>query len=147
MKLADMQLKHYHFNRLLLEAAPESSVDSGFLGMSAYREANADSLKTSILLAEPEAVSADEEPFFLLTLGLEYNQQGFPYSFAVEVDGIFSLSSVLGNSEEIRHRLVVNAASILYSSVRDQLLTLSARHKYGPMMLPSLDFRSIAPQR
>ena len=59
----------------------------------------------------------------------------------------FSLSSVLGNSEEIRHRLVINAASILYSSVRDQLLTLSARHKYGPMMLPSLDFRSIAPQR
>lgn len=49
----------------------------------------------------------------------------------------------LEEDEQQRYRLVVNASSILYSSVRDQLLTLSARHKYDPIMLPSLDFRTI----
>lgn len=43
-------------------------------------------------------------------------------------------------------KLFRRRASMLYSAVRNQLLTLSARHKYGPMMLPSVDFRPITPK-
>ena len=77
---------------------------------------------------------------------MEYEEPDFPYHFAVELDGIFNPGEQGKESEETRHRLVVNAASILYSSARDQLLTLSVRHKYGPIMLPSVDFRAIAPK-
>lgn len=112
-----------------------------------YREPEAGKLKTSIVLGEPDALEEGAERFFLLTLGLEYNEPDFPYHFAVELDGIFVPDEQEVESEDdVRHRLVANAASILYSCVRDQLLTLSARHKYGPMMLPSVDFRTIAPQ-
>ena len=43
-------------------------------------------------------------------------------------------------------KLFRRRASMLYYAVRDQLLTLSARHKYAPMMLPSVDFRPITPK-
>lgn len=146
MKLAGMQLKHYHFTRLLLEANDGSDFSDSDMRNSPYREPDAGKLKTSIVLGEPDALEKDAAPFFVLTLGLEYEESDFPYHFSVELDGIFVPGEHDEESEERRHRLVVNAASILYSSVRDQLLTLSARHKYGPMMLPSVDFRAIAPK-
>lgn len=98
------------------------------------------------MLGERDALEEGADPFFVLTLGLEYEEPDFPYHFAIEMEGIFIPGEQENEGEEVGHRLVVNAASILYSSVRDQLLTLSARHKYGPIMLPSLDFRAIAPK-
>lgn len=146
MKLASMQLKHYHFTRLLLEANDDADISDSDMRNSPYREPDAGKLKTSIVLGEPDALEEGAEPFFLLTLGLEYEEPDFPYHFAVELDGIFVPDKQEKESEDLRRRLVVNAASILYSSARDQLLTLSARHKYGPMMLPSVDFRTITPK-
>lgn len=146
MKLASIQLKHYHFTRLLLEANDDSGISDAAIHASPYREPDTSKLKTSIVLGEPESFDQDAEPFFVLTLGLEYQEQDFPYNFSASVDGIFTLSEPLSTEEE-RHRFVVNAASILYSSIRDQLLTISARHKYGPMMLPSVDFRAITPKK
>ncbi|MBC7192802.1 hypothetical protein [Marinobacter sp.] len=146
MKLASMQLKHYHYTRLLLEANDSADISDSDMRNSPYREPEAGKLKTSIVLGEPDALEEGAERFFLLTLGLEYSEPDFPYHFAVELDGIFVPDEQEVESEDAKNRLVVNAASILYSSVRDQLLTLSARHKYGPMMLPSVDFHTIAPQ-
>ena len=46
-----------------------------------------------------------------------------------------------------RGRLVaINGASILYGAMREHLLTLSARHRHGPVLLPCLDFRGLAPR-
>lgn len=146
MKLASLQLKHYHFTRLLLEANDNADISDSVMREWPYREPEAGKLKTSIVLAEPDALEEGAEPFFLLTLGVEYDEADFPYHFAVKLDGIFVPDEQEDESESSQHRLVVNGASMLYSSVRDQLLTLSARHKYGPMMLPSLDFRTIAPK-
>ncbi len=146
MKLASFQLKHYHFTRLLLEANDGADISDSDMRDSPYRVPDADKLKTSIVLGEPDSLEEGAEPFFLLTLGLEYQEPEFPYHFAVELDGIFVPDEQEKESDDVRHRLVVNAASMLYSAVRDQLLTLSARHKYGPMMLPSVDFRPITPK-
>lgn len=146
MKPASMQLKHYHFTRLLLEANDSADISDSDMGNSPYREPEAGKLKTSIVLGEPDDLEEGAERFFLLTLGLEYNEPDFPYHFAVELDGFFVPDGQEIECDDVKHRLVVNAASILYSSVRDQLLTLSARHKFGPMMLPSVDFRTIAPK-
>lgn len=146
MKPASIQLKHYHFTRLLLEANDSADISDSEMRNSPYREPEAGKLKTSIVLGKPDALEEGAERFFLLTLGLEYNEPDFPYHFAVELDGIFVPEEQEIENGDVKHRLVVNAASILYSSVRDQLLTLSARHKYGPMMLPSVDFRGIAPK-
>lgn len=146
MKLASIQLKHYHFTRLLLDANDGAEISDSEMRDSPYRELDVGKLKTSIVLGEPDLLEEGAEPFFLLTLGLEYDEPDFPYHFAVELDGIFVPGEQEQESEDARHRLVVNAASMLYSAVRDQLLTLSARYKYGPMMLPSVDFRTIAPK-
>lgn len=145
MKLAEMQLKHYHFNRLLLESNEESAIDDSKLRDSPYREPDASKLKVSIVLGEPEAVDDGEEYFFFLTLGLEYRESDFPYTLDVEVDGFFTPGKFDLNDEEAQQACVIDAASMLYGSIREQLLMLSARHKYGPMMLPSVDFRAIGP--
>lgn len=146
MKLADMQLKHYHFNRILLEVNEEAEINGNNMHAAPYHEPDHEKLQISIVLGEPEAQAGKAEPFFMVTLTLEYHQPDFPYRFVIEVDGIFVVAESLEQTERLRHRLVVNAVSILYSSVRDQLLGLSARHKFGPMMLPCIDFRTIAPK-
>ena len=49
-----------------------------------------------------------------------------------------------GNPEEDRDRIAkvvsVSGASILYSSLRDMLLTLTARGPWGPYLLPAVRF-------
>lgn len=142
MKKASIQLKHYHYNKFHLEALNIEEQGADDVQQAPYQELNSEKLKTIIVFGEPEVIEDGAEHFFILTLGLEYKQPDFPYYFMIEVEGVFTILESEQDRMQ-RHLLVVNSASILYSSIRDQLLSLSSRHKYGPIMLPSLDFRSI----
>ena len=51
-----------------------------------------------------------------------------------------------GALDERRRLVAINGASILYGAMREHLLTLSARHRHGPVLLPCLDFRGLAPR-
>ena len=99
------------------------------------------------LLPEVSLYSDDAESKcgpYLLKLGLSYipsKTSKVPYQFEFNIEGIFVLGDMEKNEDECKKLVVVNGGSMLYSAVRDQLLTLSARHLYGPMLLPSLDFR------
>lgn len=144
MKPAVLQLKHYHFNAVALEARPEVAefphLDAGEL----YPPLPADALDPEVSHAEPADIDDPHE--FVVKVKLEHSpteSSGFPYRFLIEVEGLF----VIDHNGEIgeRRRLVaVNGASILYGAMREHLLTLSARHRYGPILLPCLDFRGMA---
>lgn len=142
MKLSALQLKHYHYSHLQLE-----SVDSeqlvGKEQSSPYWIPSASKIQASITVGEPETQETPSQYAFVISLQLSYQEKNFPYKFIVALDGVFICDDLEEPSDDFQHQLVVNASSMLYSTVREQLLTLSSRQKYGPLMLPSLDFRSL----
>ena len=63
----------------------------------------------------------------------------------LEAEGLFAIDHD-GALDERRRLVAINGASILYGAMREHLLTLSARHRHGPVLLPCLDFRGLAPR-
>ena len=62
----------------------------------------------------------------------------FPYQIEMEMFGVFDAN---GFPEEKRVPLVlVNGASLLYSAMREMLLSTTQRCLHGPVMLPSVHF-------
>lgn len=143
MKSSALQLKHYHFVKLLLEVNEQFDYSAG-PATEMYAIPDAEKMHAKIKVNQPESLQEGAEPFNAIELQFSYEEEGFPYHFDVELFGVVSCAEPLNNEEEKHeHMFVVNSVSILYSAIRDQLLTLSARYQYGPMMLPSLDFRSL----
>ena len=84
----------------------------------------------------------DDPRIFAIRLHITIaNEEGkiAPYDVDVEVAGSFSISDNV--PKENRQELVlVNGCSILYSAIRDQVMTLSARCHHGAMILPTVNF-------
>lgn len=144
MSLSPLQLKHYHFTALSLKAradfAPALLDSSG----EPYPSMADIDLVPEITLSEPED---DATQHFVVTLAIAHEpvaDSSFPYAFAAAVEGIFALEHD-GPLEERKRLVVANGASMLFSAIREQLLALSARHKFGPMLLPSLCFTDLQP--
>ena len=145
MQAAMLQLKHYHFNAFSLSCRAQvvefPHLDAGQM----YPALQAEALQPQISHAEPDTVDPHE---FVVTLKLDHapaDDSVFPYSFMIEAEGLFTIDHD-GDLDERRRLVAVNGASILYGAMREQLLTLSARHRYGPVLLPCLDFRGLARQ-
>ncbi|GLR64389.1 hypothetical protein [Marinospirillum insulare] len=143
MKNSAIQLKHYHFTKLVLEVnenfqAADSAVDEMYLVPDTKK------IRTNIIVKQPEALPEGEAYFNAIELKFSFEENDFPYSFDVELFGVVSCTEALNEQDnKHNHLFVVNSVSMLYSAIRDQLLTLSARYQHGPMMLPSLDFRGL----
>jgi len=143
MQAAMLQLKHYHFNAFSLSCRAQvvdfPHLDAGQM----YPALQAEELRPHISHAEPDTVDPRE---FVVTLKLDHapaDDSVFPYSFMIEAEGLFTIDHD-GDLDERRRLVAVNGASILYGAMREQLLTLSSRHRYGPVLLPCLDFRGLA---
>lgn len=140
MKESSIQLKHYHYEKVLLEVNQGYQVTDNV----DYQVPDVDKINIQVKVNEPESLPEGETPFFAVELRLFCEDKDFPYSFDVELFGVVGCTTPLADDEEKHeHMFVVNSVSLLYSSIRDQLLTLSSRYRHGPMMLPSVDFRSL----
>ena len=66
-----------------------------------------------------------------------------PYRIDVEAAGIVVLSrgaEKLGSAHDL---VTVNGAALLWSAIREQLLTLTSRMPAGPVMLPTVHFHDL----
>lgn len=142
MNRSPLQLKHYHYTGCHLQTR-DVDLSQLELGDSPYPSMDNIQLQPLVTLSEPDG---EENPHdFLLTLALELSEEnanGFPYTFAVEVEGVFQIDHD-GPLAERKKRVLINGGSILFGVVRELLLTLSARHKFGPILLPSLNFQGL----
>ena len=145
MQAATLQLRHYHFNAFSLQAREQlpdaSHLDTGEI----YPPLAVEDLQPQISHAEPDT---DDPHEFVVNLKLEHTPRAdsvFPYSFLIEAEGLFAIDHD-GALDERRRLAAINGASILYGAMREHLLTLSARHRHGPVLLPCLDFRGLAPR-
>ncbi|AZR93263.1 hypothetical protein BBB39_05330 [Bordetella trematum] len=138
MNLSPLQLEHYHFYQLSLVSRDDIELDLD--RKSLYPPIGEDEVHTKVLLLTSD--EADPHEFIVrLRVRSELTSANaeFPYTFDVDIEGMFSIDHD-GEIEERKRLVVCNGASILYGSIREQILSLSARHRYGPIMLPTASF-------
>lgn len=71
------------------------------------------------------------------------DQKYAPYKADVAVEGVVLIpkgAEKLGDPEDLA---AVNGASILWSAVREQVLTITSRMRAGPVVLPSVHFHDL----
>lgn len=141
-----LQLKHYHYRAMVLKVRQDVEVleTPSEQGLEPYPDFGDDQLLPDVRLYSDGA--DDHCGPYLLNLSLSYSpskSSKVPYQFEFEIEGIFILDQPDNTEDDCKKLVVINGGSMLYSAVCDQLLTLSARQIYGPMMLPSLNFRHL----
>lgn len=92
---------------------------------------------------EVATVGDENEPaMFAVRLHITIaNEEGkvVPYDLDIDVAGFFTVSNKI--PKEKREELVtVNGCAVLYSAIRDQVMTLSARSHHGVLILPTVNF-------
>jgi preprotein translocase subunit SecB len=145
MKLSPLQLDHYHFTGISIVARDDISLNEVEGENSPYPKFGPDDIKTVVSLGEPEGESDAHQ--FVVVLSISCNPpdtSAFPYIFAVNVEGVFTIKHD-GPLDERKKLVVCNGASMLFGAAREVLLSLSARQKYGPMLLPSGNFNGMGP--
>ena len=141
---ASLQMKHSHFTRTILEPLPGFDSQSLVNNEELYPSFDGVPLTSKVILGEPEGV--DDPAEFVVTLALTCHPgeaQQFPYRFELTMEGLFQINHE-GDLEKRKQLVVVNGVSILYGAMREYLLTLTARHRHGPVLLPCRDFRGLA---
>ncbi len=131
-------IKHYHFTEISVKARNVEYDDIVVEGpYPSFENVN---INTVVTLAE-----AQEGDSFLLTMEVgcaPEDASTFPYAFRFIVEGIFE--SDFSDVEEEKQKLIVcNGASMLYGCVREQLISLTSRQKYGPLLLPATSFQGL----
>ena len=144
MKLSPLQVKHYHFTTLSVIARPDVDLEKLDYGSEPYPPMKEAKLHTKILLGEPDGESDPHQFIVMLVISSNPDKTShFPYQFAASLEGVFMIEHD-GSLEERKRLVVRNGVSILYSAAREQLLSLTARHKYGPMLLPAANFSGLS---
>lgn len=135
---APISIKHYHFTEVCVRARDVEYDDIIVEGPYPSFE-NVD-INTIVKLAE-----TDDGSSFLLTISVECNPEeasSFPYAFKFAAEGIFE-SDFSEEPDEKQKLIVCNGASMLYGCIREQLISLTARQKFGPLLLPATSFQGL----
>lgn len=144
MKFSTLQLKHSHFTALSIVARED--IQPEHLGsVRPYPELAEADLKTHVQLGTPDDNPDPHEFMVILAIHCDPDSNSMiPYRFTARMEGVFEIEHD-GPLEERTRLVVINGAGILFGTIREQILALTGRHKHGPLMLPSLDFRSLSP--
>ena len=71
------------------------------------------------------------------------DQKYAPYKVDVAVEGVVLIPKGAGQLADAEDLAAVNGASMLWSAVREQVLTITSRMRAGPVVLPSVHFHDL----
>jgi hypothetical protein len=151
MKPSPIQLLQLTFKRVHVEIDPEHAPAEPPNPLTAVFVFDGVSLTTEVGLAE---VDMDHErgPMYLVSLQLLIDNEAVttdpdrkfsPYRIDIETAGIILLprgAETLGPPHDL---VLVNGAALLWSAIREQLLSLTSRMPAGPVMLPTVHFHDL----
>lgn len=132
MHPSNLQIKNYFLTHLDFSANqdfdPESSMDLAFDDIEIGFEKN------------PLNEGARRE--WEVTLSVQCNPargKNIPYAFAAQIVGFFEVSNKV-EDEAIEFYLDTNATSVLYSTLRELISTVTAKGPFTPLLLPTVSF-------
>ena len=71
------------------------------------------------------------------------DQKYAPYKVDVAVEGVVLIPKGAEQLADAEDLAAVNGASMLWSAVREQVLTITSRMRAGPVVLPSVHFHDL----
>lgn len=145
MKPLPYRLKQLRFTALSVQPKKEPAVIEP---STARSEASVDGLQVTIALEHSFGDKDDPNEFgvsMVLTIGDEEENSTFPYRIKVGAIGYFQLAQSLRDEVAREDLAFVGGASHLYSAIRDELASITARHWYGQVNIPPLSFSDDRP--
>ena len=132
MHASNLQLDHYFLSGFNYSVNPdfdpEKAVEIKLADISVDYEKN------------PLNEETKREWMVELTVGFSPSTSGnSPYAFSAEVVGFFSVSDKV-NDENVEFYIETNATSVLYSTLREIVCTITAKGPYRPLLLPTVCF-------
>lgn len=151
MKPSPIQLLQLTFKRVYVEidhAHAPSEPANPFTTVFVF---DGVSITTEVGLAEVD-MAHDRGPIYLVSLQVlidnkpetdESDRKFSPYCIDIEAAGIVQLANGADKIGTPHDLVTVNGASLLWSAIREQLLTLTSRMPAGPVMLPTVHFHDL----
>lgn len=145
MQLSPLQLLEFAFEEVSVKAVlgfEGKRHEPGFVTAPGDLRMRAE---TGIALIAEHAKYSDFGLKLLLSVEPK-DQSSAPYEATVGVKGTFRMHQMVDmkDGDERRKRALVNGVSILYGLVRDMVCTVTSRSRHGQMLLPTLNFASLA---
>lgn len=141
MLLSPVNLEHYNLTRLDIETIEgyQPAVAGIYPG---FEQA---SFSAQVDVSEVTGENIPNPPAYQITLhliGEPKSEQAFPYRFNIGTVGFFSFrgSETGGSRDDI---VSVSGCGMLYSTLRDVLLSLTIRFPHGPILLPTVSFMDV----
>lgn len=137
MNLSPLQLEHYFITECHCDARIEPPDEND--RVYGQGPATAEQFSTEVQMLQSESESDVYQ--IALTIKSQNDQSPAPlYQLRLHVVGFFRISKDFSH-EHLEHLVQTNGASVLYSAARDFTLTLTARGPWGPLLLPTINFR------
>ncbi len=132
MNASMIQMNQYFLSRLNYSVNPDFDPD---------KELNLNFPDVSV---EHDANPLNEESLREWQVGLKVGfspseESNAPYSFSAEIVGLFSVSDTV-LPEKIAPLVQTNATSVLYSTLREIVHTITSKGPYFPLLLPTVCF-------
>ena len=130
-----LQLEHYFFEKMHCVANPDFDFEQ------AEEENLADS--DDFLVKTGLARNTENEQEFQIRVEAQFqpgNSKSARYEFEFSAVGFFKVDPDFEH-DDIERLVQINGASVLYSAMREFVLTITSRGPYGPLMLPTINFR------
>lgn len=151
MKIAPLQLVKLSFRRVHVEVDPDHMEAVQKEGIDAHDLFEGVLIKTEVSRTQLEREDPRGTPYFVTlrvsidnTPSEDDSQRVFtPYLVDIEAGGVVVLAErarVLGDPDDL---IAVNGSALLWSAIREQVATLTARMPLGQAMLPSVNFHDL----
>ena len=151
MKPSPIQLLQLTFKRVLVEIDQAHAPAEPPNPMTAVFVFDGISITTEVGLAEAD-MNHERGSMYLVSLRVlidneasanEPDRKFSPYKIDIEAAGIILLPKGAENLGSPHDLVSVNGAALLWSAIREQLLTLTSRMPAGPVMLPTVHFHDL----
>lgn len=124
-----LQLKHIEFTEILIREQDKGRMDHPYHITPHIQVGFAENNKCDCRIQIQLKTDSDQK-------------KPFAYQVQVQVTGYFEIHPEFPD-KDIEPVLIVNGTSLLYGSIREMLLSTTARFSKGSLMLPTMDFRSL----
>lgn len=151
MKPSPIQLLQLTFKRVAVEVDPRHAPAELPNPMTTVFDFDGVSITTEVGFGEIDKAH-ERGPVYLVSLRVlidnkptddDPNPKFSPYLIDMEAAGVVLLPNGAEKLGPAADLVTVNGAALLWSSIREQLLTLTSRMPVGPVMLPTVHFHDL----
>ncbi|WP_292993514.1 protein-export chaperone SecB [Nitrosomonas sp.] len=141
MQPSPIQLREMHYHGIMVRPRPFEEDENDKLTETSF-DFNGVNIGESIAMHTLKDKNDQLSYHVILRIAIK-NESGkiAPYTIDVEASGLFEITNNKIPDEKHEEMAIVNGCAILYSAIREQVMTLSSRCIRGTFLLPTVNFQ------